>query len=180
MLINEVGDIVAFIDWEFAYSAPTQFSLDPPWWLLLDVPETWHTNIDDWAKSYSLRLETWLQAMEKAENDTNISLNDVKLSTYMRESWATGRFWLDYAARKSWAFDTIFWKYLDERFYGERPVGVAKKGLWKTRVDLLSEEERVTMEVFTQRKMEESKKRILVDWDDAQVKEGMSEVLFQD
>ncbi|WXC59609.1 hypothetical protein SNK03_005470 [Fusarium graminearum] len=26
-------------DWEFVYAAPTQFILDPPWWLLLDVPE---------------------------------------------------------------------------------------------------------------------------------------------
>jgi hypothetical protein len=27
---NEADDIVAVIDWEFAYIAPTQFALDPP------------------------------------------------------------------------------------------------------------------------------------------------------
>ncbi|KAH8586057.1 hypothetical protein B0O99DRAFT_645466 [Bisporella sp. PMI_857] len=38
----------------------------------------------------------------------------------MRKSWKTGRFWLDYAAWKSCAFDNIFWKYLDYRFFGSR------------------------------------------------------------
>ncbi|KAJ3457221.1 hypothetical protein MRS44_014362 [Fusarium solani] len=60
-------------------------------------------------------------------------------------SWVTGRFWLNYAARKSWAFDTIFWKYLDERFFGEREKDIPKEALWKDSVHLLSEEERAAM-----------------------------------
>lgn len=47
MLLNDAGDIVALIDGEFAYAAPTQFVLDPPWWPSPNVPEMWHTNIDD-------------------------------------------------------------------------------------------------------------------------------------
>jgi aminoglycoside phosphotransferase (APT) family kinase protein len=39
ILLNESDDIVGIIDWEFAYVGPTQFVLDPPWWLLLEVPE---------------------------------------------------------------------------------------------------------------------------------------------
>ncbi|KAE8443747.1 hypothetical protein EG329_001427 [Mollisiaceae sp. DMI_Dod_QoI] len=180
ILLNKADDIVAVIDWEFAYIAPTQFALDPPWWLLLNVPEMWHTNIDDWAKLYDVRLKTWLRAMEKAEESIEMKSKRFKMSTYMRESWETGRFWLSYAARKSWAFDTIFWKYLDKRFFGGREGDIAKQDLWKTRVHLLSERERSVMEIFVERKMEESKERILVDWDDEQAKERLAEVLFED
>lgn len=181
VLLNKADDIVAIIDWEFAYIAPTQFALDPPWWLLLNVPEMWHTNIDDWTKVYNVRLKTWLRAIEKAEENIETKSKGFKLSTYMRESWETGRFWLNYAARKSWAFDTIFWKYLDKRFFGSRKGGdIAKQDLWKTRVHLLSERERSAIESFVERKMEESKERILVDWDDEQVKERLAEVLFED
>ncbi|KAK7752868.1 hypothetical protein SLS62_005210 [Diatrype stigma] len=96
----------------------------------------------------------------------------------MRESWEPGRFWLSYAARKSLAFDTIFWKYLDERFFGKRKDGVAKEEGWKSRVYLLDKKEKAVMESLTQRKKKESKERILVDWDCDEVKKRMSEMLF--
>ncbi|KAK0117871.1 hypothetical protein ONS95_012191 [Cadophora gregata] len=180
ILLNEANDIVAVIDWEFAYIAPTQFSLDPPWWLLLNVPEMWHSNIDDWTHIYDIRLKTWLRAMEKAEESIKTETQEFKISRYMRENWETGRFWLNYAARKSWAFDTIYWRYLDNRFFGEREGDIPKQGLWKTRVHLLSKRERSAMEFFVERKMEESKNRILVDWDDEQVRVRLGEVLFDD
>lgn len=179
MLVDEFDDIVAVIDWEFAYAAPTQFMLDPPWWLLLEVPEMWESGIDDWSKIYETRLTTWISAIEKAEKDVESTSNSLPspLSKYMRESWETGRFWLSYAARKSWAFDTIFWKYLDERFFGER-ADVPKHELWKTRVHLLGEKERSAMEPFVERKMEEGKERIIVDWDPEEAKERLGRVFF--
>lgn len=68
----------------------------------------------------------WLSAMEKAEatSDFEVMRMETPLSTYMRESWETGRFWLTYAARRSWAFDALFWSFLDERFFGSRQIGV--------------------------------------------------------
>lgn len=177
ILLNKAGEIVSLIDWEFAYIAPTQFSLDPPWWLLLNTPEMWHARIDDWSSIYNIRLETWLRAMSRAEGGKTPK---TALAVYMRESWTTGRFWLNYAARKSWAFDTIFWKYLDERFFGTREGEIAEQDLWRTRIHLLSERERDAMEPFVRRKMEDSKERILVDWKDHQVKERLDEVLFED
>ncbi|TVY22293.1 hypothetical protein LHYA1_G008873 [Lachnellula hyalina] len=181
VLLNDSDDIVACIDWEFAYAAPSQFMLDPPWWLLLEVPEMWGSGIDDWSQIYQMRLKTWLSAMEKAEEDVESNSNSnslpFPLSTYMRESWETGRFWLSYAARKSWAFDTIFWKYLDERFFGGR-ADVPKHELWKTRLHFLGEKERCAMEPFVKKKMEESKERIIVDWDLEEAKERLGEVLF--
>lgn len=128
VLLNEFNDIVAVIDWEFAYIGPAQFVLDLPWWLLLDVPEMWDSGIDDWRKVYDMRLKTWLSAMKQAEESIGSNSMPFPLSTYMRESWETGRFRLNYAARKSWAFDTIFWKYLDERFLGSRQRDVSKHG----------------------------------------------------
>ncbi|CAG8974628.1 hypothetical protein HYALB_00009806 [Hymenoscyphus albidus] len=180
MLIDDSDELAAVIDWELTYAAPTQFALDSPGWLLLEVPEMWNTGIDDWCKVYGMRLRTFLSAMEKDEKEENAGSENLTflLSTHMRESWKTGRFWLDYAAKDSWAFDTVFWKYLDQRFFGKRKDGVAKDNLWKTRVDLLSEKEREVMEPFVQWKMEDKTERILVDWDPEEAKKRFAELLF--
>jgi hypothetical protein len=96
----------------------------------------------------------------------------------MRESWDTGRFWVSYGARKSWAFDMAYWRFLDERFFGERGEGVGKEELWKTRVHLLSERERAAMEPFVERKMSEVEERVIVDWDPEEARERLAEVCF--
>ncbi|KAH8651154.1 hypothetical protein BX600DRAFT_100176 [Xylariales sp. PMI_506] len=175
VVVDEDDQLLGAIDWEFAYVGPTQFILDSPWWLLLDIPELWDHGIDDWTKLYEQKLKVWLSAMEEAEKE--MSSGSFRLSRYMQESWETGRFWLNYAARKSWAFDTIYWKYLDERFFGER-ADIPTEELWKTRVHLLSEEERAGMEPLVQMKMEESKERILIEWEPIEAKQRLSFFLF--
>ena len=177
ILVDEDDNILGAIDWEFAYVAPTQFALDPPWWLLLDVPEMWDGGIEAWTSEYERRLQTWLSAIEEAEQD--MAPGSLLLSGYMRESWETGRFWLNYAARKSWAFDSIYWKYLDEKFFGERDKDIPTQELWKTRVHLLTEAERAAMEPLVEIKMEESKERVLVEWGDAEAREWLSSFLFE-
>ena len=177
ILVDEDDDILGAIDWEFAYVAPTQFALDPPWWLLLDVPEMWEGGIEVWTREYERRLQTWLSAIEEAEQD--MAPGSLLLSAYMRESWETGRFWLNYAARKSWAFDTVYWQYLDERFFGERDKGIPAQELWKTRMHLLTEAERAAIEPLVEIKMEESKERVLVEWGDAEAREWLSSFLFE-
>ena len=175
ILIDENDQFLGAIDWEFAYVGPTQFVLDSPWWLLLDIPELWDHGIDDWTNIYEQRLRVWLLAMEEAERE--MSPGSFQLSRYMQESWETGRFWLNYAARKSWAFDTIYWKYLDERFFGERE-DIPTEELWKTRVHLLSKEEQAAMEPLVQTKMEESRERVLVEWEAAEARQHLSSFLF--
>lgn len=96
----------------------------------------------------------------------------------MLESWKTGRFWLNYAARKSWVFDAIYWKYLDERFFGERDKDILLEQLWKTRVVLLNKEEQAAMEPLVQTKTEEFKNRDLVDWDAGEARKRLSDFLF--
>ncbi|GAB0139236.1 hypothetical protein EsDP_00007449 [Epichloe bromicola] len=175
ILVDENDDILGAIDWEYTYVGPTQFVLDPPWWLLLDVPEMWDDGIDNWTSVYERRLQTWLLAMKEAEQD--IKPGSLLLSAYMQESWVTGRFWLNYAARKSWAFDTIYWKYLDKRFFGERE-DIPMEQLWKTRVQLLNKEELAAMEPLVQTKIAESKKRVLVNWEAAEAGKRLSCFLF--
>jgi len=171
--------IGSLIDWEFTYVAPTQFSLDPPWWLLLDQPERWLYGMDRWSKVYDRRLKTWLRAMGNVEEREGVNESS-KLSKHMRESWETGRFWLNYAAKKSWVFDSIYWKYLDERFFGSREENVDYSERWKARIGMLSQREKSAMEDFVERKMEESKERILVDWQPAEAKSYLAQALFED
>lgn len=176
VLVDEGDHVLAAIDWEYAYVGPTQFVLDPPWWLLLDVPEMWDDGIDDWTTVYESRLQTWLSVLEEAEQD--VQAGSLRLSEYMRESWRTGRFWLNYAARKSWAFDAVYWKYLDERFFGHRDKDIPTEQLWKTRVKLLNQEEQAGMEALVQMKMAELQRRVLVEWDAVEARERLSSLLF--
>ncbi|KAI0469799.1 phosphotransferase [Xylariaceae sp. FL0804] len=177
--LDDEAEVAAVIDWEFTYAAPAQFVLDPPWWLLFETPEMWRpSGVDEWSKAYELQLETWLKAMEEQENGAAF-LNGLPLSAHMRASWQTGRFWLNYAARKSWAFDAVFWNFLDERFFGTRDSGVPDEELWKTRLDLLGDEERKAMEPFVKRKMKESGQRILAEWEPAEARRRLSELSFE-
>jgi len=49
----------------------------------------------------------------------------------------------------------------------------------ETRIHLLSEKEREAMEAFVERKMEESKERILVDdWSDEEIKKPLGGSVF--
>ena len=178
-LVDEYNNIVAAIDWEFTYVAPTQFVLDPPWWLLLEMPEMWFTGMDDWAQHYHKRLEIWISGMEMAEAEATPNAAPFKLSEYMHESWKMGRFWLSYAARKSWAFDAIYWKYLDERFFGERQLGSSQQ-LWEARIGMLSCRERMAMDAFVEKKMTDSQARTLVSWKPGEANDRMAEVLVED
>ncbi|KAK3935833.1 hypothetical protein QBC46DRAFT_412658 [Diplogelasinospora grovesii] len=124
VLFNDAGDTAAVIGWGvLRYAAPTQFSLDPPWCLLFENPECWQTGLADFSKTYDKRVKAWLRSMNKAEPEKNQKMTrketrkrnkaplrgPTTLCTYMRESWKTGRFWLNYAARKAVALDTIYW-----------------------------------------------------------------------
>jgi hypothetical protein len=105
MLMKDSDDIAAVIDWEYTYVAPTQFILDPPWWLLIDLAETWEEGLDDWCRIYNRRIDTWLSALRQAEKGMVEPTGlEAPLSDYQDESWTTCRFWLNYGARKSWGF----------------------------------------------------------------------------
>lgn len=170
VLLDKNLRIVGVIDWEFAYAAPAQFSYDPPWWLLLEEPESWRGGYRDWMEAYEPRLQTFLRVLEVEERNmadqsveqkmSNVSLtNKVLLSQRMRESWEKKHWLINYAARKSWAFDFIWWKFLDETFFGPN-----SHQDHLVRLELLTDAQKESMEEFVATKIEESKERKVVRW----------------
>lgn len=161
ILINEHNRIVGVVDWEFTYAAPTEFTYSPPWWLLLAMPEEWPQGLNDWAAKYEPRLEMFLLVMEAKERnfieEGRLDQSQV-LSRHMRRSWETGDFWVAYAARKSWAFDGIYWRSLDKLFFGNDGDSI------KDRLILLPSNQAAAMEGFVERKMQEKEECRLIDW----------------
>ncbi|KAI9829870.1 MAG: hypothetical protein M1819_005968 [Sarea resinae] len=165
ILLNADLKIVAVIDWEFTYSAPAEFSYAPPWWLLLEQPEYWPEGLDAWADAYEPRLEVFLRALRARENDAisrgTLSSKTTRLSEHMLQSWKSGDFRISYAARKSFAFDSVFWTQLDGRFFGTQKRQRGAIGAIEDRVGYLSKEEREGMGAFVERKVKEMEDRVL-------------------
>jgi hypothetical protein len=187
ILLDEDLRVVGVIDWEFAYAAPTQFSFDPPWWLLLEEPEHWAGGYRAWMEAYEPRLRTFLRALEAeeekmaaakvAEKVGRLSLasggkTEAPFSQRMRESWEKRTWMLNYAARKSWAFDFIWWKFLDESYFGSN-----ENQDYQARLELLSESQKEVMETFVTRKMEESRNPEIVKLGDEYAAELLAELL---
>jgi hypothetical protein len=148
MLIDpETLRITAILDFEFTNAMPAEFTYDPPWWLLLSGPEMWleRCAMEEFLTLYEPRMEQFLQALEQVEIEMASEVKQPggpSLSTRMRDSWRTGRFWFDYAARKSFDVDIIYWAALHNDGAG---------------VELLDDKTRSEMESFTQIKMEQLK-----------------------
>lgn len=142
VLINEDLKVVGVIDWEFAYAAPTHFSFDPPWWLLLESPERWPDGFEDWIEAYKPRLETFLSVLEdeekslRAERGVSNGLESLSISSdeglclsqQMRRNWEDESWMIRYAARNSWVLDFIFYRYLDPKYFGENKTPITTKG----------------------------------------------------
>lgn len=113
--------VSAAIDWEFAYAAPAEFSYVAPWWLLLQGPEDWESDLTEFLKRYTPRLHLFLNALQASESAMiaeGTLLETQRLSEHMKESMDNGLFWLCLAARNSQMFDEIYWTFLDEAYYG--------------------------------------------------------------
>ncbi|KAK4242782.1 hypothetical protein C8A03DRAFT_39941 [Achaetomium macrosporum] len=163
VLVKKDGKIAAAIDWEFTYAALADFSFAPPWWLLLQAPDDWRAGLDDWVANYEPKLALFLRALEKKEKEFieqgRLQESDILLSTRMRKSWETGHFWVTYAARRTWAFDAIYWRFLDEKFFGKN-----WSGDFLERLKLLPPEQVDAMESFVERKLKEKEEKTIVDW----------------
>ncbi|KAM4059667.1 phosphotransferase enzyme family protein [Hirsutella rhossiliensis] len=141
----ETLQITAVLDFEFTNAMPAQFTYDPPWWLLLSGPEVWldRGSMEEFQASYEPRMEQFLQSLELVERTSvpkDQQPTEPRLSARMRDSWTSGRFWFDYAARKSFELDAIYWAALNEEGAG---------------VDLLDDEARAEMELFIEKKMQQ-------------------------
>ena len=154
VLANAEFQMTGAVDWEFTYAAPTGFAYSPPFWLILELPEHWDNGLDDWIQNYEKVLPVFLRILKEREQaaiDRHILKDTDRLSERMLKSWETGDFWLNYAARKSWAFDMIYWAKIDRRFFGD--------GNLEDRLQLLTQEEREKMDTFIQEKVKEKEER---------------------
>ncbi|TAQ85118.1 hypothetical protein B7494_g6545 [Chlorociboria aeruginascens] len=139
--------ITAVLDFEFTNTMPPQFAYDPPWWLLLLGPDMWleHRTIQEFLARYEPRMEQFLRAVERVESKSEPrekQPSGPRLSTRMRDSWVTGRFWFDYGIRKSFDIDAVYWAALHDGSVG---------------VDWLDDEARAELELIKQMKIEQLK-----------------------
>ena len=104
--------ITAVLDFEFTNAMPAQFAHDPPWWLLLLAPHIWLERglHEEFLERFIPRMDQFIRAVERAEE--KLPSGEPRLSTRMRDSWDSGRFWFNYASRKSLDIDLIYWEVL--------------------------------------------------------------------
>ncbi|KAF5020382.1 hypothetical protein F66182_7590 [Fusarium sp. NRRL 66182] len=188
VLIDKDLRVVGVVDWEFVYVAPSQFTFDPPWWLLLTEPDWWEGGYKKWTEAYEPRLEIFLRILEDEErqlakpeltecmaNMSVVSTETRKVKTLaqrMRESWETKSWVVSFASRRSWSFDALFWRYLDSAYFGPN-----EDGDHKARMDVLSEGELIAIEPFVRMKLEERKHRVLVEWEEEAAISHLAKIL---
>jgi hypothetical protein len=147
--------VTGVIDWEYTYVAPAEFTYSAPWWLLFESPEAW--DLGNFMDRYRPRLELFLNVL-RVQEDEQIREGSLResqrLSDKMALSIESGLFWFCLAARKSFMFDDIYWKFLDERYFG--PFGSLDG-----RLSLLSQDERDQMEDFVRAKRQQAEERKL-------------------
>ncbi|AEO64049.1 uncharacterized protein THITE_2012285, partial [Thermothielavioides terrestris NRRL 8126] len=116
-------------------------------------------------------IERYISALSLSPDDDDDD-DAVRLSDRMRWSWEAGDFWAVYAARRCYAFEPVFWEFLDERFFGENV-----EGGYEGRMHLLSEKAKRRMELLVERKLGERKEKKIVDWDPDEAKAYLAEIL---
>lgn len=117
----DASRVSGVIDWEFTYAAPAEFTYVAPWWLLLQSPEDWEGDLNQFLIHYFPRLRAFLEVLSHHENkliEQHLLSESQRLSTRMEHSMETGLFWVCLAARYSSMFDEIYWTFIDHRYYG--------------------------------------------------------------
>ncbi|KIW39700.1 uncharacterized protein PV06_08289 [Exophiala oligosperma] len=144
--------VTGVVDWEFTYVAPAEFAYVAPWWLLLQSPEDWESDLHEFVRRFVPRLRLFLEALREcedqmAEEGNGAPADSQRVSARMERSLDTGLFWVCLAARYSSMFDEIYWTFIDEMYHG--PFTSVED-----RLGLLSEEERLSLYEFVLAKME--------------------------
>lgn len=68
MIDLETFRVSGVIDWEFAYAAPAEFTYVAPWWLLLQSPEDWDSDLDQFLLRYTPKLRASLEVLGDCED----------------------------------------------------------------------------------------------------------------
>lgn len=140
------------VDWEFTYAAPVEFAHAAPWWLLLERPEEWDYDLDQFLARFMPRFRIFLEALRECETrkiESGSLSESQRLSIDMEKSLETGLFWICLASRHSAMFDEIYWKFIDPSFFGHSTT-------IEDRLCLLSAEERENIDAFVMMKMNQA------------------------
>ena len=157
VIVDADLNVRGVIDWDFCYAAPVEFTYSPPWWLLLAQPDGWERGLDDFWTLYLSRLKIFLEVLRECESqaiDQGALQESQRLSGRMSESMCSGAFWVCFAARSSYAFDEVYWRFVDPLYYG-------KLTSIEDRVHLLSAEEQAGLEELVVRKMKQAEECVL-------------------
>jgi hypothetical protein len=115
--------IVAVFDFEFTNAMPAQYIQDVPWWLLLQNPAEWlrESTLDEFLRRFEPKKEQFIRAVERVEAKASASpgVGEQQLSSHMRESWDSGRFFFNLATRCSFDVDDFYWHTLHREGMGE-------------------------------------------------------------
>ncbi|KAJ5561879.1 phosphotransferase enzyme family protein [Penicillium sp. DV-2018c] len=152
--------VTGVIDWEFAYAAPVEFTYAAPWWLLLERPEDWDGDLDQFLVRFMPRFRIFLEVLQDCEarkiKGGSLSQSQ-RLSIAMENSLETGLFWICLASRHSSMFDEIYWKFIDPSFFGHFTT-------IEDRLRLLSAEERADIDIFIEKKMRQASEANLTSY----------------
>lgn len=157
VIVDADLNIRCVIDWEFCYAAPAEFTYCSPWWLLLAHPDDWEDSLDSFLAQYLPRHEMFLKVLQEYEDEETqrgALSESQRLSGGMALSMQNGDFWFCLAATSSFAFDDIYWRFIDARHFGEF-VSI------EDRTRLLSSEEQDSLENFVRSKMQQAEERTL-------------------
>ncbi|KAJ5591701.1 phosphotransferase enzyme family protein [Penicillium hispanicum] len=150
--------VTGVVDWEFSYAAPIEFTYAAPWWLVLERPEDWELDLNQFLARFMPRFRTFLEVLQDCEakkiKDGSL-VQSQRLSVAMAKSLDTGLFWISLALRHSAMFDEIYWKFIDQKFFG--PFTTIED-----RLGLLGVEERANIDAFIEKKLDQASERTLV------------------
>lgn len=99
MIVNNEQDlkVVAVIDWEWSYTAPTQLADSTPTWLVIESPNAW-ASVDERLARYNKHLELYTRLLEEEEAKIlgDGVAEDQKASTMLRACQKDGRQWFHF------------------------------------------------------------------------------------
>ncbi|KAI1741707.1 hypothetical protein F4680DRAFT_414809 [Xylaria scruposa] len=99
MIVDNEQDlkIIAVIDWEWSYAAPSQMVYSTPSWLLIESPNTW-PSIDEKLVRFNKHLELYTRILEEEEKKVlgDDIREDEKPSVLLKECQKQGRQWFHF------------------------------------------------------------------------------------
>ncbi|KAH7154783.1 hypothetical protein DER46DRAFT_578599 [Fusarium sp. MPI-SDFR-AT-0072] len=92
----------------------------------------------------------------------------------MQKGWESKEWMVRYVARNSWAFDFIYWRYLDPMYFGDN-----EDADYRARLPHLSQKQLDALEPFVELKMRQEKERKLVQWSEKDAKVELCKVMVE-